>query len=202
MKKALSFVLAAIIMVSALLSLASCGSADITGTWKTTIDFEKIIGAESEDDSESSLPIDLSAFKGKTVDLFITFKEDGTFTETADKDQLKDLIDPMAEALTSMAEAYGISMDELLEGYSSVEEMIEKEFMSGAGNSLEQSGKYTFDGSELNIEGSVYKAERADNTFTISEVVSSADTAEDSGDAAFEKEILPLVFTLEEPAEK
>ena len=198
MKKTVSMLIAAVIILASALSFASCGGGEgIVGKWVSPIDFSKAMEAASE--SSGGLLdglFDTSSIAGETVDMIVEFESDGTYNATMDMDQLKGIMKSVFEDMfSSIAEASGMSLDDMLkaQGYDSLDALIDKQMEESGEDQYKSSGKYTFENGELDINGTVVKAELAGDTLTFTEVVSAAN--EDSESFSFlQNELLPLVF--------
>ena len=168
MKKILSLLVAAVIVLSALVALASCGgSASIVGEWKADIDFVKMLGDEAGEAMSFLGENVLDAFKGKTVGITMNFKEDGKVT---------------AEINT---EDYVALMKDIVGGWVSEEELrASMEEQNGA------ESEYKYENGELTIEDNVYKVEVTASKLIIKEVVTSGEEA-----GALSSAALPLEFT-------
>ena len=195
MKKVLSLTIAAVILLAAALSFASCGGSGegIVGKWKTTIDYGKVMANTGED---ITAMFDVSAFEGKTVDLTLDLASDNTYTVDFDKDQIKDvMLSVMEPMLNSMAESYGMSLDDVLaaQGVSSIEDMVDS-LINGedAEDSYHTTGNYTYKDGELTFADNVIKVELSGDTLKFTEIV-TADG--DENDSVFSDALLPLVFT-------
>lgn len=192
MKKVLSLTIAAVILLAAALSFASCGGAKgIVGKWKTTIDFEKVMSASG---SEAAALFDKSLLEGKTVDLSVEFADDGKYTVDFDKAQVKDImLSVMEPMLTSVAEAYGMSLDDVLkaQGVSSIEEMVDAQMSGEDGeDTYHKTGEYKYEEGKLTLENSEVKLELSGDTLKFTEIIKS-----DEDDAMLSDALLPLVFT-------
>ena len=194
MKKTLSTLIAVLIVVCTVLALASCGSGgSIVGKWAAKLDFEKALAASGEEAAQaiSALGADLS---GYSVDLNVEFKEDGKYTASVDKDQLKEVMREMMNGLLdTLVSQMGISIDDYLQmaGYSSVDEALDA-MMEQSGDSLNgmsAEGDYTYENGTLKLGNSEIKAEVAGNKLTFTEIVKEGDSAQ-----MFPKALLPLVF--------
>ena len=79
MKKTLSLILAAVVVLSAIIALASCGKSTIDGEWKTDLDLAKMLGGEDTG-------LDLT---GKTVAIELNLKTAGKCVLSIDEAQFK-----------------------------------------------------------------------------------------------------------------
>ena len=185
MKKVLSVIITAAIVLSALVVLASCGGGTIVGKWVATIDYDKFAD-EGNDGGLSQLGIDLS---GKSVDLVLELKEDGTYVASVDMANLIDAMrEPMKNMIESMISFTGQSLDDYLaeQGFSSFDEYLNST-LSGEDSKTE--GKYTFENGELKLDDSAAKAELSGNTLKITEIITEGEEG-----YSVPQELLPITF--------
>lgn len=188
MKKTLSLILAAVVVLSALVVLASCGAKGegIVGTWKANISFDKMM-AEEEGAAEQyeALGIDL---KGKSVDLKLEIREDGTYTRSIDPEQMKSVMTDLFKAMIpAMAEMMGSSVDDYLSmmGVSSIEEAAEKMLEEEGTDDTTVNGKYTYEEGKLTLDETVATVELKGDDLTVKEC---------DNDEIFPAAALPLAF--------
>ncbi len=195
MKKVLSLTIAAVILLAAALSFASCGAGEgIVGKWKTSIDFGEVMNASGED---VSAMFDASSLEGKTVDLVVEFKDNGKYVADFDQDQIKEVMTSLMEPLLeSLAGSAGMSIDDVLkaQGASSIEELIDAQLNSSEGEDpYHHEGDYTYEDGKLTLEKSEIKVELSGDTLKFVEVNNSESDAEEN--AMLSEALLPLVFT-------
>ncbi len=192
MKKTLSLVIAALMIISSVFVLASCGGdsssagggTGIVGKWKTEIDFSKMADAMG---SAGLGGLDLS---GKTFPLTLDLKDGGKFELTTDEDAVKSV---MKELMTQLFKAQGIDD---VEGYLAQANMTFDDLIKQSGtdfDSMKASGTYTFENNELKLvnsegeEGSTIKVELNGNELKFIEISGTETTTIPDG-------VLPLVF--------
>ena len=170
MKKVLSLIIVAVLVFSALASLASCGgsSEGIVGEWKGEVKFGEMIGEEGASSLGSLAGSLLDAFKDKSIGFSLNFKDNGKVNAIADK------------------ESYISIMKELVGGWVSEEE-LEKSLDEQNAAEFD----YKFENGELTIGETVFKAEISGNKLILKELVSAGDEEDDSAIAN-----MPLPFEL------
>ncbi len=170
MKKILAIVVAAVMMVSALVVLASCGSKGegIVGEWETEINFGKMLGAEAEGAEEMFGSL-LEGLKDKTIGFTINLKENGKATATVDVDSYVSL---MKEMLGDLA----------------TEEQLRESIEQQMGEEVD----YKFENGELTLGETVFKAELSGDKLTFTDVVSAS---EEESNQMLSAGVLPLEFT-------
>ena len=194
MKKTLSALLAAVLLIGAVFALASCGSKGegIVGKWKATISFDKAIAAAGEEAAQamSALGADLS---GYSVDLNVEFKDNGKYVATVDEDQVKSVMKEMMGGLIeNLVSSMGMSMDDYLQqaGYSSIDDAVdaalEQSEESGIGGTKE--GEYKLEGDKLTLGENVIKVELSGDKLSFVEIESGEDNE------LIAKAMLPLDF--------
>ena len=169
MKKALSLIIVAVLAFSALASLASCGgsSEGIVGEWKTEIKFADYIGEEAKTSLSFLGENALDAFKDKVFSFSFNFKDNGKVAAVIDKD------------------SYLALMKDLVGGWVSEEELAKGiDEMNGT------EADYKFENGELDINGTVFKAEISGNKLILKELVST-----NEGEESVDNLPLPLEFT-------
>lgn len=189
----------------------------IVGTWKLSLDFDKIIEATKEealasvDDQQKEFMEEMfKCFNGVSMTMVMEYKEDGTYQSYVDetsaeaafaliKENLKGLLPSMFEALGVSAEemesqltAAGYTMD------SYVDLVFDQMDTSGLTDDMVTEGVYRLDGNKLYASGS--DGEIDENSYAVVEL--SAGTlkvteivGQDSDNALFNEAFLPLVFT-------
>ena len=168
MKKTISIIVVIVMAFSALVSLVSCGGSDsIVGEWKTEIKFVDFIGEEAKESLSFLGENALDSFKDKVFAFSLNFKDNGKVAAVIDKD------------------SYLALMKDLVGGWVSEEQLAQ-----GIDESNGAEADYKFENGELNINGTVFKAEVNGNKLVLKELVSSG---EDEG--SVEKLPLPLEFT-------
>ena len=186
MKKTLSFILAAVVVLSALVVLASCGgSGTIDGEWKAEIELGKFMGGGEDD-----LGVDLS---GKSIDVLLNLKADGTFTVGIDEEKYKSVMKDVYKAsFEAVAEAYGFSVDDYIAmiGASNLDEAVEMMLTDDEDADVEGSeGNYKYENDVLDLGETAFKVELSGSKLIFKELVSG----EESG--VIGSSLLPLTFT-------
>ena len=156
MKKTALFL--AVVMVIALVFTACAEKPDnkkIIGSWNASVDM-----TDKLNESTASFgDITVESFK---FDLTFTFNEDGTFALAIDEESFKEsfsaikptLVSALESSMEAMAEAFGVTVEDLLEGQS-VEDIINEAFSSKTfGEALTKDGKYKIE------EGKLYVADK------------------------------------------
>ena len=207
MKKIITSVLSALIVLSIALTLTGCGEkSKFVGTWKATIDLSDKINEQLEGE-EFSEYIDIKDFK---LDMVITFNSDDTYkreiTEESAEKALEDLYEAFEEGmekyLKQMLKDEGIDMtvDELLESQdTSMDDFIDafkeevnvesvtKDFNASGKWKVEDGKLYMSDSTSKEVDTSEYeKYEISSSELKLTE---SSDDDEDL------KDLYPLVFT-------
>ena len=159
MKKVLSVIITAAVVLSALVVLASCGGGTIVGKWKTSVDYDKL-SEEGGGDMLAALGVDLS---GKKIDMFLDFKDDGTCNASIDEEQMKSIMKDMYKAmLPSIIAMAGVSEEEYYaqigvdNADAAIEKMLEED---GGSDDFAKSANYTYENGKLTIDSFEYKVE-------------------------------------------
>lgn len=198
MKKFATRVLSLVMILAMLFVLGGCGGSDadkLVGTWTTALDLTELLNDEiAAGDETMAAYVQVKDF---TLNMTVTFKEDGTYTMGIDeasmtaamegvlaalKDGMYDYFeDVLAEAGLNMtvdellAES-GISMDELMDEAFS-EAMKEDMFgdLSSQGNFEVKDGKlFLSDGLDYAVDETIYEVYTLKgNTLTFEESVGS-----------------------------
>ena len=183
MKKTLSIILMAAVVLCALAVFASCGGkATIDGEWKTDIDISKML-SEAE-----ALSVDVS---GKTVEVVLNFKTDGKCAVNVNMEQYKAVMsDVFKSSIEASAAALGGTVDDYLAlfGASNIDELVEMMF-DEEDDVANEEGEYTLEGDVLTLNGNSFKIDLSSSKLVLKELVSGED------DDLFSSSSLPITFT-------
>ena len=200
MKKTALFL--AVVMVIALAFTACAEKPDsekIIGSWKASVDM-----TDKFNESMASFgDIKVESF---IFDITFDFKEDGTFTLEIDKDSFKKSFDALKPTLVSamesifsaIADASGMTMEELLDG-KTLDQYLDDSFNSDSfGESLSKDGKYKIEQGKLSIAEK--EAEIGESTYFTYEFKSNDEltlnsyVSEDEDDDFDEMLVFPLTL--------
>ena len=207
--KKLTKILALVLALTLVLSLAACGKGDsIVGTWKYNVDFQKAMSAasgESEGFEEMAEQLG-DVFEGLTMVMVMDLKEDNTFTLSFDEASVKAAAEGMKSKMTEalpalVASMYGMSEDELkdllAQQGTSMDELIAQ--MSEEFNSDEMaeelkdatvSGTYAYADGKLTL-----KAEEGEDVMTVELKGNELKVTDLTGsDVEDYKVLLPMTF--------
>ena len=209
--KKLTKLLALALALALVFSLTACaGKPSIVGTWKYTMDYNKLMesmseteGTDAEDeDMKGMLDAMNKLFEGLTMVIVLDLKEDNTFTMSTDEASMKaanELIkERMPDFLKSMFGEDGLNamlgegqtMDDLVNNYA-------EEFNTDDMEMEETKGTYTYEDGKLVLTPEGEEAATMTVELSAKELkVTAIDAKEDDEDMmeAFSK-MLPLVFT-------
>lgn len=209
--KKLTKLLALALALALVFSLTACaGKPSIVGTWKYTMDYNKLMesmseteGTDAEDeDMKGMLDAMNKLFEGLTMVIVLDLKEDNTFTMSTDEASMKaanELIkERMPDFLKSMFGEDGLNamlgegqtMDDLVNNYA-------EEFNTDDMEMEETKGTYTYEDGKLVLTPEGEEAATMTVELSAKELkVTAIDAKEDDEDMmeAFSK-MLPMVFT-------
>ena len=209
--KKLTKLLALVLALALVFSLTACaGKPSIVGTWKYTMDYNKLMesmseteGTDAEDeDMKGMLDAMNKLFEGLTMVIVLDLKEDNTFTMSTDEASMKaanELIkERMPDFLKSMFGEDGLNamlgegqtMDDLVNSYA-------EEFNTDDMEMEETKGTYTYEDGKLVLTPEGEEAATMTVELSAKELkVTAIDAKEDDEDMmeAFSK-MLPMVFT-------
>ena len=209
--KKLTKLLALVLALALVFSLTACaGKTSIVGTWKYTMDYNKLMesmseteGTDAEDeDMKGMLDAMNKLFEGLTMVIVLDLKEDNTFTMSTDEASMKaanELIkERMPDFLKSMFGEDGLNamlgegqtMDDLVNNYA-------EEFNTDDMEMEETKGTYTYADGKLVLTPEGEEAATMTVELSAKELkVTAIDAKEDDEDMmeAFSK-MLPMVFT-------
>ena len=209
--KKLTKLLALVLALALVFSLTACaGKASIVGTWKYTMDYNKLMesmseteGTDAEDeDMKGMLDAMNKLFEGLTMVIVLDLKEDNSFTMSTDEASMKaanELIkERMPDFLKSMFGEDGLkamlgegqTMDDLVNNYA-------EEFNTDDMEMEETKGTYTYEDGKLVLTPEGEEAATMTVELSAKELkVTAIDAKEDDEDMmeAFSK-MLPMVFT-------
>ena len=209
--KKLTKLLALVLALALVFSLTACaGKASIVGTWKYTMDYNKLMesmseteGTDAEDEDMKGLVDAMNKlFEGLTMVIVLDLKEDNTFTMSTDEASMKaanELIkERMPDFLKSMFGEDGLNamlgegqtMDDLVNNYA-------EEFNTDDMEMEETKGTYTYADGKLVLTPEGEEAATMTVELSAKELkVTAIDAKEDDEDMmeAFSK-MLPMVFT-------
>lgn len=209
--KKLTKLLALVLALALVFSLTACaGKTSIVGTWKYTMDYNKLMesmseteGTDAEDEDMKGLVDAMNKlFEGLTMVIILDLKEDNTFTMSTDEASMKaanELIkERMPDFLKSMFGEDGLNamlgegqtMDDLVNNYA-------EEFNTDDMEMEETKGTYTYEDGKLVLTPEGEEAATMTVELSAKELkVTAIDAKEDDEDMmeAFSK-MLPLVFT-------
>ena len=209
--KKLTKLLALVLALALVFSLTACaGKASIVGTWKYTMDYNKLMesmseteGTDAEDEDMKGLVDAMNKlFEGLTMVIVLDLKEDNSFTMSTDEASMKaanELIkERMPDFLKSMFGEDGLNamlgegqtMDDLVNSYS-------EEFNTDDMEMEETKGTYTYADGKLVLTPEGEEAATMTVELSAKELkVTAIDAKEDDEDMmeAFSK-MLPMVFT-------
>lgn len=209
--KKLTKLLALVLALALVLSLTACaGKASIVGTWKYTMDYNKLMESMSEEEGTDAEDEDMKGlvdamnklFEGLTMVIVLDLKEDNTFTMSTDEASMKaanELIkERMPDFLKSMFGEDGLNamlgegqtMDDLVNNYA-------EEFNTDDMEMEETKGTYTYADGKLVLTPEGEEAATMTVELSAKELkVTAIDAKEDDEDMmeAFSK-MLPMVFT-------
>ena len=209
--KKLTKLLALVLALALVFSLTACaGKTSIVGTWKYTMDYNKLMesmseteGTDAEDeDMKGMLDAMNKLFEGLTMVIVLDLKEDNSFTMSTDEASMKaanELIkERMPDFLKSMFGEDGLNamlgegqtMDDLVNNYA-------EEFNTDDMEMEETKGTYTYEDGKLVLTPEGEEAATMTVELSAKELkVTAIDVKEDDEDMmeAFSK-MLPLVFT-------
>ena len=209
--KKLTKLLALVLALALVFSLTACaGKTSIVGTWKYTMDYNKLMesmseteGTDAEDeDMKGMLDAMNKLFEGLTMVIVLDLKEDNTFTMSTDEASMKaanELIkERMPDFLKSMFGEDGLNamlgegqtMDDLVNSYA-------EEFNTDDMEMEETKGTYTYADGKLVLTPEGEEAATMTVELSAKELkVTAIDAKEDDEDMmeAFSK-MLPMVFT-------
>ena len=209
--KKLTKLLALVLALALVFSLTACaGKTSIVGTWKYTMDYNKLMesmseteGTDAEDeDMKGMLDAMNKLFEGLTMVIVLDLKEDNSFTMSTDEASMKaanELIkERMPDFLKSMFGEDGLkamlgegqTMDDLVNNYA-------EEFNTDDMEMEETKGTYTYADGKLVLTPEGEEAATMTVELSAKELkVTAIDAKEDDEDMmeAFSK-MLPMVFT-------
>ena len=209
--KKLTKLLALVLALALVFSLTACaGKTSIVGTWKYTMDYNKLMesmseteGTDAEDeDMKGMLDAMNKLFEGLTMVIVLDLKEDNSFTMSTDEASMKaanELIkERMPDFLKSMFGEDGLkamlgegqTMDDLVNSYA-------EEFNTDDMEMEETKGTYTYADGKLVLTPEGEEAATMTVELSAKELkVTAIDAKEDDEDMmeAFSK-MLPMVFT-------
>lgn len=209
--KKLTKLLALVLALALVFSLTACaGKASIVGTWKYTMDYNKLMETMSEEEGTDAEDEDMKGrvdamnklFEGLTMVIILDLKEDNSFTMSTDEASMKaanELIkERMPDFLKSMFGEDGLNamlgegqtMDDLVNNYA-------EEFNTDDMEMEETKGTYTYEDGKLVLTPEGEEAATMTVELSAKELkVTAIDTKEDDEDMmeAFSK-MLPMVFT-------
>ena len=209
--KKLTKLLALVLALALVFSLTACaGKTSIVGTWKYTMDYNKLMESMSEEEGTDAEDEDMKGlvdamnklFEGLTMVIVLDLKEDNTFTMSTDEASMKaanELIkERMPDFLKSMFGEDGLNamlgegqtMDDLVNSYS-------EEFNTDDMEMEETKGTYTYADGKLVLTPEGEEAATMTVELSAKELkVTAIDAKEDDEDMmeAFSK-MLPMVFT-------
>ncbi len=209
--KKLTKLLALVLALALVFSLTACaGKTSIVGTWKYTMDYNKLMesmsekeGTDAEDEDMKGLVDAMNKlFEGLTMVIVLDLKEDNTFTMSTDEASMKaanELIkERMPDFLKSMFGEDGLNamlgegqtMDDLVNNYA-------EEFNTDDMEMEETKGTYTYADGKLVLTPEGEEAATMTVELSAKELkVTAIDAKEDDEDMmeAFSK-MLPMVFT-------
>ena len=216
MRKRLSVTALILAVLMIALCCAACGGEKtIIGTWRYTVDFEEIVRAKTPLDTLSGDELTyaekmLEIYKDVTGVVVMEFKEDGTYSISADQETmasaLEDLKANLSDILPDLIGILGQDMSEFeaqiqANGYT-IEMYIDALFsqldLNSLTENLSSSGRYRLDGDKLytsdqdgTIDESHYLIiELSGSKLKITEAVGS-----DSGDSMLAGIYLPMELT-------
>lgn len=135
-KKTVALSLAAVFMIFA---LAACGKKTIVGKWKVTVNVADQLASEIGD-----IGIDIG--DDLSIDLNMDFNEDGTYSMKLDEESADEFVDKVLDIMVeALGDTLGGISKEDLSSYINKDDIIDS-------MNLEDSGKYTDDGSKLTLE--------------------------------------------------
>lgn len=209
--KKLTKLLALVLALALVFSLTACaGKTSIVGTWKYTMDYNKLMESMSEEEGTDAEDEDMKGlvdamnklFEGLTMVIVLDLKEDNTFTMSTDEASMKaanELIkERMPDFLKSMFGEDGLNamlgegqtMDDLVNNYA-------EEFNTDDMEMEETKGTYTYADGKLVLTPEGEEAATMTVELSAKELkVTAIDAKEDDEDMmeAFSK-MLPMVFT-------
>lgn len=218
MKKTISAVMCAILILSMLLVMTGCGETGdkekLLGTWKCEMDLAGQMNEEFAADESVAEYLSVDEFK---LVVYMEFKEDDTFSMSVDEAQLDAAVDNLLVSITDgisrymedlMLEETGIEMsidDILVADQTTMEELLAQmfpeesieELKAEVIDSMQQEGKFkaedgklhTSAGLEYEVDPEVYETYTLEgNILTILEYVGS-----DADISNFN--VYPMVFT-------
>lgn len=209
--KKLTKLLALVLALALVLSLTACaGKPSIVGTWKYTMDYNKLMESMSEEEGTDAEDEDMKGlvdamnklFEGLTMVIVLDLKEDNSFTMSTDEASMKaanELIkERMPDFLKSMFGEDGLNamlgegqtMDDLVNNYA-------EEFNTDDMEMEETKGTYTYEDGKLVLTPEGEEAATMTVELSAKELkVTAIDAKEDDEDMmeAFSK-MLPMVFT-------
>ena len=209
--KKLTKLLALVLALALVFSLTACaGKTSIVGTWKYTMDYNKLMESMSEEEGTDAEDEDMKGlvdamnklFEGLTMVIVLDLKEDNTFTMSTDEASMKaanELIkERMPDFLKSMFGEDGLNamlgegqtMDDLVNNYA-------EEFNTDDMEMEETKGTYTYEDGKLVLTPEGEEAATMTVELSAKELkVTAIDAKEDDEDMmeAFSK-MLPMVFT-------
>ena len=209
--KKLTKLLALVLALALVFSLTACaGKTSIVGTWKYTMDYNKLMESMSEEEGTDAEDEDMKGlvdamnklFEGLTMVIILDLKEDNTFTMSTDEASMKaanELIkERMPDFLKSMFGEDGLNamlgegqtMDDLVNNYA-------EEFNTDDMEMEETKGTYTYEDGKLVLTPEGEEAATMTVELSAKELkVTAIDAKEDDEDMmeAFSK-MLPMVFT-------
>ena len=209
--KKLTKLLALVLALALVFSLTACaGKTSIVGTWKYTMDYNKLMESMSEEEGTDAEDEDMKGlvdamnklFEGLTMVIVLDLKEDNSFTMSTDEASMKaanELIkERMPDFLKSMFGEDGLNamlgegqtMDDLVNNYA-------EEFNTDDMEMEETKGTYTYEDGKLVLTPEGEEAATMTVELSAKELkVTAIDAKEDDEDMmeAFSK-MLPMVFT-------
>ena len=194
MKKLLSLALVALILISAALSLSSCGEKDadspVVGRWKTDAPLSKILAGEPVSEY-AALGIDLNAY---AIELTFEFRENGKLDVGINNKAAKEtLTDLFGELIEKHAEADAMTADEYAGtmGYASKDEAVKAMIRSADLSGFGATYSYSADDKTLDIAGCSVEFIAGDDLILV-----SADASNAKEDAPkYLESVLPLTLT-------
>lgn len=211
MKKKISVVLCALLVVAMMVSLTGClDRVKILGVWKGDLDMTEFINESiTEEDKSVAEYIKIEDFK---ITVVFEFNSDGTYSQKVDEEAFKKTAESfkedMKEGMIKYFEAYleeanvNMSVDELLAASNTdLDKMIAEEydddFFKDATDSMTNEGNYEVKGGKLFLSDGADHAVDEDvyDTYEIKgDTLTLLDTFGGDNDEEL-KQFYPMVFT-------
>ncbi len=210
-KVTLKRTVALLLVVMMLAALTACSGNSVAGKWKYELDFNKYIDKISSSALDGAEAARQEIFKeftklfdGVSIDIYIEFNDDGTYSTYTDSDSAKaaeeKIKESMKTALPKVYAAMGIDFDAYLkQSDMTLEKAVESALESFDFSELQAAGskgKYRYDNGKIYVgedevdESKYLTVELKDNKLTVTDVAGDA-----AGFEKYKEFLFPMEFT-------